>query len=168
MSSFICSAKHFNSVEDKLRNLIRFDNDFYFPYSLRGEYPKLYSQRDYLEEDVYQEITEVMDQLRELNAVCVTLQYKHHYEGKVDQEIQEQKSHLLDNKEGHKSLSLMGLYNALRCTSYQIEPEHLEELGGMEDNKRKALLFLETMIDSVAHHIIAKMPKDEADQSWDI
>jgi len=167
MSSYICTPKHFNSIEQKIADLINYNSDFYFPYKLRREYPVLYS-RTSLPSAKEEEISKIIDCLRELNAVCVTLQYKDHYKGKLDKEISDQKQILFEGKkEGYKNLTLTGLYNALRCLNYQIESEHLKDLFGLNTEQENALLFIETMTNELAHMIIRELPEDKSNR-WSI
>ena len=168
MSSFICSAKHFNSIENKISDLILFNSNFSFPYSLKNEFDKMYNSRNYGQIGVKEELSGVMDSLRSLNATCVTLQYKSHYQGRVDTEIKKEKETLFNDKKTTKSLTTIGLYNALRCLSYQIETEHLEELGGMGEDENKAMLFLEAMINSVAHFALSCLPQNDSDNAWSL
>lgn len=167
MSSFICNPSHFNSIEEKLINLITFKNDFYLPYSLRNVLPKckdrLYSSLTEMEN----EIKSVMDELRKLNVVCVSLQYKDHYQGVLDREIEEQTSLLMSDKTTKKDLSVHGLYNALRCLDYQIETEHLIDIFGMNEGQNNAMLFLNEIINELAAYIISNLPEDNTN-TWSI
>jgi hypothetical protein len=166
MSSFICSAKHFKSIEETIFNLIRSGGGF-VPYSLKEDFEVLYNQRDYTDEPVLESIRDVINSLKELNVLCVSLQYKHHYEGFLDKEIEEQKVYVnLD--EGFKLLTKRGLYNALRCVSYQIEKEHLEEIGGFTDSHRKALLFLDEMVNLLAYIIISEIKQEDPTCNWEV
>lgn len=169
MSSFICSPKHFNSVEWNLRNLLIYNTrDFYFPYELKAKYPILYNRSGSVEMQE-NELQAVMDNLRELNAVCVTLQYKDHYIGSLDKEIQTQKDNLLNNRKAIKPavLNTRGLYNALKCINYQIEIEHLKDLFGLNDAQRDAMSFLKEMINALAHHIVSQLPEEKGN-NWSI
>jgi hypothetical protein len=168
MSAFICGNQHFNSIQDKLFSLIRWEDDFHFPYLLRDKFPKLYASKHYLDEGVNEELSQVMDTLRNLNVVTVTLKYAAHYEGKLDAEIKEQKAILFEDKKTLTTLTVKGLYNALRCLSYQIETEHLDELGGMEEEERKAMLFLHTMEDTLAHYLVNNIPNESYDNTWEV
>jgi hypothetical protein len=168
MSAFICGNQHFNSIESKLFDLIKNDQDFYFPYSLRDKFPVLYDNKHNLDELILIELGAVIDTLRNLNVVTVTLKYAAHYEGKLDAEIKEQKAILFEDKKNYTNLTKRGLYNALRCLSYQIETEHLDELGGMEEDERKAMFFLNEMVNALAHHILINLPSAESDNTWEV
>jgi hypothetical protein len=159
MSSYIPSPKHFNSVQKALVDLFT-GHDFEGPYALREKLPRLF-----VTGTVEAEVEKVVDDLRKLNVLCVTLQYAHHYEGHVNEEIKEETSHLMDNKNNYKYLSVHGLYNALNCISYQIEVEHLTEpLTGDEQN---AMFFLAKMRESLAYHLVRKMPEDKTCR-WEV
>ena len=168
MSAYICGNQHFNSIEGRLFDLIHWDNEFYFPYSLRDKFPKMNSRRHHSIEAVQEELGAVMDILRNLNVVTVTLKYASHYEGKVNQEIKEQKEILFADKKERQPLSKRGLYNALRCLSYQIEEEHLDELGGMDEMEKQAMFFLSEIMNCLAHHILINLPSDENENQWEV
>ena len=136
-------------------------------YSLKNLYPILYDIRNNLHETTEKQITEIVNELRKLNVICVSLQYKHHFEGKLNEEIKEQEEIAFDRSEGYKELSLHGLYNALNCLSYQIELEHLEELTGKKEKEQKAYRFLQIMIDFLAHYLVRKLPEDKTNR-WSI
>lgn len=165
MSSFICSSEHFNSVEAKL-HLLAAGRGFYLPYSLRDICPKWYNKQDHLIEPIEQEISYLIDVLRLLNVVCVSLQYKSHYEGILDQEIQEQIT-LVKTKTETKEITLHGLYNALRCINYQIEIDHLQELRELTPEEGKALEFLKLITISIGQQIISNLPDDRSN-IWEI
>jgi hypothetical protein len=169
MSSFICSAKHFNSVQQKLYSVIAHRNDFYLPYSLRDKFPALHMPNKHTWEAIEEELNNIMDNLRKINAICVTLQYAHHYPGAVDTEIMQETKQLMESKKDNsQAITDLGLYNALRCISYQIEIHHLEELEGMTDDYRNAMEFLEKIIDSMAHYLVSHITKSDSDNSWSI
>lgn len=165
MSSYINSAKHFNSIENKLQCILIWSNDnYYMPYDIKNLYPELYSKQSTAEkkENI---IRGIVDTLRHLQVLCVSLQYKHHYDGVLDQEIANQTEVVMDRKES-VHLSLHGLYNAMRCISYQIEREHLKELRELLPVEESALKFMEIIINSLAHHLVSAMPEDEC--KWSI
>lgn len=137
MSSFICSPRHFNSVEHTLLNM---KNDNTYNYMMR-EYDTEY-------------ISSVVDNLRYINVVCVTLQYKAHYKGKLDNEIQKQLDYLFNNKNGGEFLSIKQLLQCLRCINYQIEIEHLTELRELTESEQNAIEFLSIFSNKLAMYII--------------
>lgn len=166
MSSFICSPKHFNSIEKSIIELTQ-SNSFYFPYAFKDCLPELYSSKNFLDKDINAKVENLIDRLRELNALCVTLQYKHHYVGTLDAEIQAETVNLLTNKKERQNLPKIGLYKALQCVSYQIELEHLKELRELNEAEKLALLFLKEMINALAHDIINHLPEYE-NGKWEI
>ena len=164
MSSYICDSKHFNSIEKNLIDLIEKD-DFYIPYVLKDVLPNWYNKRKSTVEAIIEELKPLINAIRELNVICVSLQYKDHYKGVLDNEITTQ----LENntkKTEIKNLTLHGLYNALRCTKYQIELEHLKELRELTDIEEKSMLFLKEIIISIGKDIISKLPDDKTN-TWE-
>jgi hypothetical protein len=156
MSSFICSPLHFNSIEKSIESLLK-KRDFNL-YRLKDRFPNMC----YRSGNELKELEIIMDNLRVINAVCVSLQYKSHYEGVLDQEIREQTAILIDGKKsGFKNLDNLGLYQALRCLNYQIEIEHLKDLAGLTTDQENAMFFLKEFSDILAHHIVSKMPQLE-------
>jgi FtsZ-binding cell division protein ZapB len=168
MSSFLCSPKHFNSVEQSINQLTYSSNNgFYFPYSIRNIYPKIYNKRDHSFDAIEAEVKTVMDTIRELSAVCVTLQYKHHYKGVLDTEIKEETEYLLNNRKEHDLLSPVALYKAICCISYQIEIEHLKELRELTQAEQNAIIFIKEMEDALCAHIVSKLPEYDT-AKWSI
>ena len=163
MSSYICSAKHFNSIEKKIKDLVQ-DNDFYLPYSLKSIVPKFYNKQKNSLDDIFKEIENIINTLREINVLCVSLQYKHHYIGTLDKEIERE---LIDVKQKTeiKELSIHGLYNALSCLSYQIELEHLKDIRELSSEEKKAIIFLKEFKISICEHIVANLSKDKTN-TW--
>ncbi len=166
MSSYICSAKHFNSIEENLIDNFQFDQDFKYMYDLKELCPELYQVSQHSERTIKEKVRELVDGIRRLNVICVSLQYAHHYEN-VNDEIEEQTKIAFDRSTDTKKLTLLGLYNALRCTYYQIELEHLEKLSENDEKENISYRFLSTMIDFLAHLIVRKLPDDKTN-TWEI
>lgn len=160
MSSFINSAEHFNSVENALAELT-YKQGFYVPYSLKQIAPKFYAKQHYSFETVRDEIKGIIDTLKELQVVCVTLQYKHHYEGVLDKEIETQMN-LVKIKSNIEGLSLCGIVKALNCIDYQIEVEHLKELRELTNEEQNALTFVREMVNALNMHIVSDLPEYES------
>ena len=165
MSSYICSAKHFNSIEKKLEELV-YEQDFYIPYSLRNVVPKWYEKRKYSFDVIFEEIKNIINSLRELNVVCVSLQYKHHYIGVLDEEIKNELKEV-KRKTSIKNLTKHGLYNALKCLNYQIEIEHLEDIRELTIEEQKAYLFLKEFTYSLCEDIVSNLEEDKTN-TWSI
>ena len=108
-----------------------------------------------------EEITAFVDTLRELNVLCVSLQYKHHYEGVLDKEIQEQKAELMENKKDATHLNDVDAFKSLQCLSYQIEIRHLKDLRELTVMEELAMALLEEMTNEIATHIVRKLPAYE-------
>ena len=166
MSSFLLSAKHFNSTKEALQGL-QYDDSFFIPFEMKCCAPIFYDKRNYLEEAINEEIENHINTLAELSAVCVNLQYKHQFEeGALDSSIEMQTKDVL-KKTSTVQLSKHGLYNALKCIEYQIETEHLEELRALTREEVMSLDYLRKMINALANSIVMNMPKDQTN-SWSI
>ena len=148
MSSFICTSEHFNSIDKGLKN---------------SEIIKVLHLQNFEFIKSENSISECINELRNLNVLCVSLQYKHHYKN-LDQEIVEQLE-IVNSKTKSKALSPLGLFNALKCIRYQIEVEHLEELRKLSEEEVNALNFLEHSIQSLACYICSKLPEDSTN-TW--
>jgi hypothetical protein len=152
MSSFICTSKHFTSIEKKMHQLINKD-DYYTPYELREVCPKNYDKRNNLIETMEAEISKHIDTLRTLNAVCVILQYKHHYKGTVNAQISSEVNEV-HRKSQPVELTTMGVYKALKCVIYQIELNHLEELRELRTEEKNAMKYIKETISFLATYIL--------------
>lgn len=160
MSSFICSAKHFNSIEKNLIDLLK-KNDFSIPYNLRDLLPtQYYNPYGLSEEARKRELRPFIDELRQLNVLAVTLQYKDHYQGTLDKEIEDQNTIICDRSKA-KELTPLGLYNALRSLNYQIEVEHIQELRPLTMEEETSMRFLDEFTQAIARYIISNLPEDK-------
>ena len=166
MSSFIPSSKHFNSIEQSLISLTM-SSEFYFPYSFKSRFPKLYNKRNYTQDCIDAEVRQIVDTLRELTAICVSLQYKHHYTGTLNSEIQGQIEILNHDKKSYNSLTKIGLYKALSCVGYQIEAEHLKELRDLTTEEENALFFVNEMQNTLSMDIVRNLPSYDSEM-WNI
>jgi hypothetical protein len=158
MSSFICSELHFNSVE------------YYIAQRQLGNDP-IYCLRKLAKTankwTTSEEIAGFVDALREINVLCTTLKYKHHYEGKLDTEIEGQKKTLFNNKATRLQLNEFGLYKALQCINYQIEIFHLTEIRALTATEELAMQLLGEISNEIAAKIIRKLPEYTA-AAWSI
>jgi len=166
MSSFIPSAKHFNSIERSVIFLTQSSN-FYFPYSFKDKFPKIYNKGHYSQDAIDAEVKAIIDTLRELTPLCVTLQYKHHYQGGVDKEIAEQTAILKQENKGGEPLAKIGLFKALQCLSYQIETKHLTDLRSLTNEEENALFFVDELKCVLAVDIVAGLPSYDTEK-WEI
>lgn len=144
MSSFICSSKHFNSIERKLLSLVN-SGDF------MGRFKE-------------SEIKSFVKNARELNVLCVSFQYKNHLDNGLDNEIKEQME-IANMKDGTKELTPLGLYNALRCLNYQLETHHLKGINDKLIND--TMPMLECFINFAAEVVCEKLPDDKTNR-WSI
>lgn len=162
MSSFICSPKHFNSIEWNLRELFNF-KDFNLPYDMQNRYKGIYSDSWQKKSPgaVNKCIREIVDELRKINVLAVSLQYKHHYVGVLDKEIETQTNILLSERNIKPvALTPHGLYNALNCLDYQIELCHIKELRQLSESEEMAMAFINACKNQLAHYIVSKLPED--------
>jgi hypothetical protein len=166
MSSFICSPKHFSSVENSIKHLA-YGNNFQFPYSFKEKFPELYERKHYCLNQIEDCISEIMDTLRGLTAICVSLQYRKEYAGKLDDEIAEQTNYLIENKWDWTTLSSVELLKAIECLAYQIETNHLKELRNLTEQEENALFFLKEMKISLAFVIVHETPSYKS-AKWSI
>lgn len=164
MSSFICSAKHFNSVENAVVDHCIDNANFWMPYNIQKRIPGLdhHATREQKRETVHA----IFTTLRELQVLCVSLQYKHHYDGTLDEEIKQQMT-AVKQKTGVVSLTRIGLYKAIGGILYQIETEHLEELRELTQSEKDALFFARTLENGLAKDIVSDLSEYET-AKWEI
>lgn len=149
MSSFICSAKHFNSIEKAITEYNNLENGYAFHFN--GDYATTES------------LITMLNNLRFLNVVCVTFQYRH-IEPIVDAEIQSELKEI-GKPTQIKPLTLLGLFNALSCVDYQIETEHV---SGLYDEIVNATMpTLKAFISCLAEKIVRNLPEDKT-CTWSI
>lgn len=152
MSSFICSAKMFNCVAITLQDLTS-SQYFYFPYSLKDAYPALISKGHNSSKHINKVVNDLVDTLRTINVLCVSMQYAHHYPGTLDAEIKAELEAVFNRSEG-KQLSKVALLSQLNCLDYQIEINHLTELRELNIAESNAMLFLKEFTNALAMHIV--------------
>lgn len=140
MSSFINSPEHFNAVEYTLINLLAYNRDYYAAYSLRQKYPFLQFNIKNVAE-IEKLCHQLINNLANLNILCVSLQYKDHYEGKLDEEIKAQTEYMKLNRTRNG--------------------KHLKDLRELNEDEESAMEFLDLMIDSLAHHLVSQLPEDK-------
>jgi len=104
-------------------------------------------------------IESIVDTLRQLTAICVTLQYAHHYDGKLDEQIKAETDELMEHKKESRDLTKLGLLKAMQCINYQIEVEHLTELRQLTQAEQNALKFLRLMTDDITSDIVHNLPE---------
>lgn len=166
MSSYVCSPEHFNSIAKAAESALIWEQNFHFwNIELIEAYPELKRPREF-KKATKTFVEKMVDTLRDINALCVSLQYKHHYVGKLDEEIESQKQYTRSSNKS-KHLTKHGLFKALQCLDYQIEIVHLEELRELTDDEKNAMLFLDKFKDAMAHHIVSY--SSEYDQAaWEV
>lgn len=126
----------------------------YFPYSLIRQPDKGLI------------LSNMFNTLRELQVVCVSLQYRHHYDGRLDREISEQLTAVrTSTKVQH--LTPSALRRGLQCILYQIEPEHLTELRPLTPDEQGALDLAREIINTIAGYY-ADQVSEKAGDRWSI
>lgn len=153
MSSYICGPEQFRAVENRLHLIAAGNNTDLHLYPIKDCVPKWYDKRHYSIEAIEKEISSHIETLAELQAVCVSLQYKHHYEGDLDTEIKTQVKEI-KRKVNFETIDLMQCYKYLQCITYQIEINHLQELRELTEDEEKAIKFAEGIIRAIADFII--------------
>ena len=112
-------------------------------------------------------IGEFVETLKELQVLCVTLQYRHHYEGRLDAEMQEQREIFKADKSRGNELNVYALSKALRCIRYQIETGHLTQLRELTEMEQTALTLLDDLINDLCSYIVCNAQQYEA-AKWEI
>lgn len=159
MSSFICSNKHFASIAEGIIRIIE-TNSFHVSFHLKLIAPHVYNyKRTSDEQSAMKEINSFIETLMELQVLCVSLQYSHHYEGRLDQEISEQRKILHIPCKNPVSLSPVALYKSIQCALYQIETEHLEELRPLSQKEQDCLTFFQLFANNIAGYIVSRLPE---------
>lgn len=156
MSSFIPSTEHFNSCEIASRELLN-DSDFYFSREIKNAFPAL-GEKKYVPAQA--ELKQIFATLKRLTVLCVSLQYKHHYTGRLDQEIKEQ-TEILFSSSRYKDLNKYGLLKAIGCIHYQIETRHLVDIRPLTDDEENALMFIRVLKADLAYHLVTKSTQYE-------
>ena len=152
MSSFICSAEHFNSVEYYLTQKELGNDPIYCLRKLAKTANKSATSK---------EITGLVDTLRTLSVLCVSLQYRHHHKNGLDNEIAEQRKTLFNNKKPRIFLSDVSAYKAFQCISYQLEISHLTYIRPLTPEEELAMEFLHEITCEIAMKIVRRLPEYE-------
>lgn len=147
MSSFICSAKHFNSTEKSTYELMI--NPNFNEYWFR-KYCKNIDDLNLVE----QTIKDIFSKIKYLNVFSWCTQYEQ-FENEVALW-----SHVNKKTDVFK-LDRKGLYNALSCISYQIEEDRIK----INKSEKKSLEFLNDMRNAIARHLIKDIP---ANNEWEV
>ncbi len=166
MSSMLLNPIHFNSAEKKLVRWLNTDENFRIPFELKVDYPELYGLDRYDFEARKMMIANIFKNLKRLSNLCWHLQYKSHYVGTLNEEVQSSQVQFDTVKDAIK-INRYGLLKALRCINYQIELSHLIEVRQLDDDERKAMKFLEVMINEIALAIVMESEKYQEAQ-WEI
>lgn len=166
MSSFICTPKHFNTIENEF-------SKYYFktdPQTTLHPFDKFglnsWSHSKGTDE---KKIKEIFTDLRELNVLSYLCQYIHHenYEIGSDEfkaEILQQTKYLNTETEV-KELTLLGFYRGLGCLQYQIEPENIDTDIETRLDIKTLLEFLHVALERIAHTICGNLPDDNTN-NW--
>lgn len=165
MSSFLCTANHFNSVELAIQYYIQKDM-FMCPYAFKEVFPEFYYKRNASTDKICDSVQNIMNTIRKLSVTCVNLQYQHHLEeGKsVDIKIKKEIQYLLKNRNETVRLNPTALLKALQCLQYQIEIEHLTALRPITKEEENALMFIKEMSNQIAYDVATGTKEYEAAQ----
>ena len=159
MSSYICSKKHYASIASNLKTVVK-KSQFYFEYDLRKKFPMLEvkASQDKI-------IDKFINTIERLNVETFMRQYYSDSEN-IENEIKEQLELL---KENVKPIFLteLGLYNALKCSNYQIEIEHIKYVRKLTQDEIDAMFFLTEIISNLAKYICNNLPEDPTN-TWSI
>jgi hypothetical protein len=113
-------------------------------------------------------VARVMDEMRRLNVLSVSLQHMDLYEdGTLDDRIKSETHYLLTNKLSNQELSAVGLYKALDCILMQIELDPIESIRPISIEEREALTFLIKFKKELTVLIIETIPGFD-DLPWEI
>lgn len=166
MSSFICSKRHFMSIAESSVRLLR-EDEFYLSKKLGDIVPELINRNLLKDKHLERGMNTLIATLMELQVLCVSLQYRHHCEGRLDEEIREQREILQEKCYNPLMLPPVGLYQAIQCALYQIETEHLVELRPLTMDEEKCLHFFEQFAIDIAKYIVRQSP-EYRQQQWSI
>jgi hypothetical protein len=146
MSSFICNPELFNDLESNLSRLGTDQNLYQIRVALG-------IKREDTEKDIKSKVKGIINALKDLNVLCVILQYKHHYKGVVNETIEAERNALNANYRP-KVVSLVQLYKHIGCLLYQIEVDHLKELRELTNDENMGLFTIEMVRDAIACTIV--------------
>ena len=158
MSSFICSPVQFNSIEYYLSQK-QLGNDPIYCLQKLAKTANRWATGE--------EIGGLMDTLRDLSVLCISLQYRHHYKNGLDKEIAEQRKTLFNNKKPRVILNDISAYKSLQCVSYQIEIFHLKELRNLTAPEELVMELLHEITCEIAMKIVRRLPEYEK-ASWSL
>lgn len=148
MSSFIHSAEMFNSVEHKILSAKTSD--------------KVWELREVSKA----QIQSMIEQIRSISVLCVCLQYKHHYEGVLDVEIEKEIKSVNSTKEFKRMNSLVDLIKAMNSINYQIEINHLKDLRNLTDLENDALELFDKIETAICKHIVSNLSEYDNSKWW--
>jgi hypothetical protein len=146
--TFIPTPIHFNSVERALKESL------HIAKKVSPEANTLWIGR-------------IMDEMRKLNVLSVSLQHIEHLEGILDDRITSETHYLMTNKLSDRELSAVGLYKAIDCILMQIELDPIESIRPVSLEEREALTFLIKFKRELTVLIIETIPGFD-DLPWEI
>lgn len=166
MSSFINSSKHFACIQKSIISLWS-QRTSMLEYKIAKIVPELSVNRRSTREVVEAKLTEIMHTIIDIQITCVFLQYRHHYAGKLDQEISETKKQIKTNLNNGKALSMPGLLKAIQCMFYQIELEYLTDLRPLSTEEEVTINFFRTLEKALVYEIATHTSEYE-NSAWSI
>ena len=158
MSSFVCSANHFNEVEEALRKLILNKDMFSVGYDVKQYFPEFFDSRFYTREQTEMTLMAIMTEIRKLNVLTVNIQYSDDGTVLNKKDIEAGYKEVL-KKTPIETLSNVALYKALSCIAYQIEWHQITNNRPLTELEEGVRVFLKTIINDVADWIVYNLPE---------
>lgn len=153
----LLSARHFNSVEKALSNLI-INNKLQLGHQIQVLYKGLENKEQPDNILKLKTISSVMDEIRKLSTLCVTLEYKQNYEKTFVIKAKDAISRLMDDKKSSRKLSDVALYCAVRCIRTQIDISQLKQIRSLSKEEEDAYRFLKFLEKDLAEYLIKQLP----------
>jgi hypothetical protein len=87
-------------------------------------------------------VRKLMDNMRKLTVLSVSLQHADELQGILDRTIKEETEYLMMNKLSSEKISAVGFYKAIDCILMQIELDPIADIRDILDEERECLTFL--------------------------
>jgi len=145
MSSFLHSPKHFNSIEKSLIELKKNNRNTGFCSDIS-----------------IIEIESIISNYRGFSCICVTNQYKHHFENLAEELKNAYKS--LDSDKSYLILKPIELYKAINSMEYQIDFNHIGR--DFTDTEKIAIEKFNQIKFELCDLIIQYLPEYENSKCW--
>ncbi len=103
-------------------------------------------------------IRKLMDNMRKLTVLSVSLQHADELQGILDKTIKEETEYLMMNKLSSKKISAVEFYKAIDCILMQIELDPITDIRELFDEERECLTFLFKFKEVLTDLIIETIP----------